>query len=116
MGFPYYIVEQAWERQGGRCAYCGKKLSWDNRGRDDAWGAWEPHHKKPLEYGGTDYLRNCAILCINVDNCHLYCGHGGDFRQRIVLYDDELPYLIVVFQRKLYNKYTRIVIPAKAGI
>ena len=93
MGFPDEVVEQAWERQAGRCAYCGKKLSWWNRGQDDAWGAWEPHHKKPLADGGTDYLRNLAVLCINVQNCHLAFGHGGDYKRRIILYDDDLPHL-----------------------
>jgi 5-methylcytosine-specific restriction endonuclease McrA len=93
MGFSWQVVEAAWARQGGRCAACGKKLSWDNRGEDDAWGAWEAHHKKPLVYGGSDMLRNCALLCMNVDNCHLYVGHDGDYHNYKVLYDTDLDYL-----------------------
>jgi len=46
MAFPYYVVEEAWERADGHCecervthrnhrgGSCGKRLVWRNRGRE----------------------------------------------------------------------------------
>ena len=92
MSFPFDVVEDAWYRQGGLCAHCGKVLVGENCSRGQR-GGWHPHHRKPRSYGGTDLLRNCVLLCINPPNCHLYIGHGGDYRQYAVIYDYDLPYL-----------------------
>jgi len=92
MAFSSEVIEQAWYRQGELCAGCGKRLAGENRYKGE-WGAWHPHHKKPLAWGGSDLLRNCAILCINPPNCHLNLGHDGDFRNYVQLYDSDLPYL-----------------------
>lgn len=91
MAFSEDTIERAWKRQGGRCAACGKRLVWDNRERGE-WGAWHPHHKLPRGYEGTDYLSNCAILCINPPNCHLNIGHGGSWERYVPLGEDKLPY------------------------
>jgi len=65
-------VERAWNRAGGDCECCGKKLSWPNRGRKSGRGAWEAHHGS---------RSSPVILCTNEpENCHLYCGHDGDFQ------------------------------------
>jgi hypothetical protein len=93
MGFSDDTVEKAWNRQNGLCAFCGKRLVYANRGKDDCRGAWEPHHKKPIQHGGTHLLRNCAILCINGDNCHLTIGHKGHYKNHNILYDDALEHL-----------------------
>jgi hypothetical protein len=59
MAFPEKTVKQAWDRAGGMCEKCGKKLAWEDRGggERDAWDAW---HKDSF---GGDGLGNCQILC-----------------------------------------------------
>lgn len=49
-------------------------LSYDNRGKDGAWGAWEAHHKVSVVAGGSDTLSNCEILCMD---CHKKTGSYG---------------------------------------
>ena len=95
MVFEEYVIRRAFQRQGGRCAVCGKKLSWHNRGKDDRWGAWKTHPKKPSAYGGNSYLSNCVLLCINRQNCHLYVGHSGVIGKSFMLSDRDLSYLYV---------------------
>ena len=46
------------ERQGHRCAWCGKPLT---------YGRVHFDHKKPLALGGSDTLRNIQALC---PECH----------------------------------------------
>ncbi len=77
MAFSDETVKQAWERAGGKCecqrtthghvGRCNKTLSWDSRGRESDWGAWEAHHRVSIQSGGSDALSNCEILCWN---CH----------------------------------------------
>jgi hypothetical protein len=63
-------VVRAWNAARGYCECCGKALSWENRGRHDK-GSWEAHH-------GSRYTP--VILCTGEpENCHLYCGHDGDY-------------------------------------
>jgi len=74
MAFSDDVVAQAWRRSGGKCectrtghGHTGrhnKELSWENRGRESGWGAWEAHHTSS---SGGDGLSNCEILCWN---CH----------------------------------------------
>ena len=91
MSFDYNTKRQAYVRQGGRCAGCGKSLVWDHGHRGDGWrGAWEAHHRKP---GGSDLLRNCVLLCSNAPNCHFSVGHEGNWANRVMLYDEDLPHL-----------------------
>ena len=70
MAFSDEIVEQAWNRAGGKCecrrqthghdyGRCNKQLVWENRGREGR-GAWEAHH---INANGGDMLSNCEILC-----------------------------------------------------
>jgi len=83
MTFSADTVKKAWDRQGGRCAVCNKKLVWSNRTKGKR-GSWQPHHRKPRKDGGTDTLGNCVLLCTN---CHLKVGHGGNFQLRRQLSD-----------------------------
>jgi len=65
-------IEQAWNRAGGHCECCGKELVWDRRRSNPGRGSWEAHH-------GSRY--SPVILCTGgSENCHLNCGHNGDFR------------------------------------
>ena len=93
MPFSKDMVERAWRRQGGLCAYCGKKLVLLSAKRGSR-GAWNPHHRKALKWEGSDLLRNCVLLCINPpENCHLKIGHLSDFHQNSAPTDNELKYL-----------------------
>lgn len=92
--FRRYVEDEAWARQRGRCAACGKPLVYYNRG----WGgrgAYQPHHLRPRVYGGDDSVDNCVLLCIGVEDCHLHVGHGGNFRNYIVLHEEDLTYMYV---------------------
>jgi hypothetical protein len=91
--FTAQVIKNAWIRQRGRCAACGKELTLDNRDRGEV-GAWHAHHRKPLSEGGGNTLRNCVILCANEPNCHFNIGHGGLSTDHYEpLSDFELPYL-----------------------
>ena len=73
MAFPESVVEEAWQRSGGRCECtrvthghsipCSSILSKYNRGREGG-GEWEALHRVS---GGFDTLSNCHILCWD---CH----------------------------------------------
>lgn len=72
------IEYERFDRQGGRCALCGKALVRANFDKGDR-GAWHAHHID----GDWQYnaLANCAVVCINnPENCHLNVAHGGNFR------------------------------------
>ena len=84
MAFSQFVVDAAWARSGGKCecnrlshghfGRCNKQLSYGNRGKEGAWGAWEAHHKTAASVGGTDTLSNCEILCLD---CHKGTGSYG---------------------------------------
>lgn len=77
MAFSKETINAAWERSGGKCecarithnhtGRCNKTLSFENRGKEGAWGAWEAHHKTAVSSGGADTLSNCENLCLD---CH----------------------------------------------
>lgn len=94
MPFSKETTTAAWNRQDGKCAYCGKTLDPINREQTE-FGAWNTHHRKPEREGGTNTLRNCVILCVNQsESCHFNIGHGGvswDYYKP--LRDSELPFL-----------------------
>jgi hypothetical protein len=75
--FPDEIIEAAWRRQGGRCANCGRWLIRPYRDRDSCTGAWESHHRMPVDQGGGPTLPNCVLLCSGLADCHFNIGHGG---------------------------------------
>ena len=71
------VINQAWERSGGRCectrnshdheGRCPQTLIRENQGRRGYRGAWEAHHIESEDSGGPNTLSNCEILCWN---CH----------------------------------------------
>ncbi len=71
--FSDQIINQAWDRAGGRCectrircrhsGRCNKKLLFNSRGAETEYG-WEAHH---INSNGDDSLSNCEILC---QECH----------------------------------------------
>ncbi len=92
MGFSWDTVQRVWSRQDGLCAHCGKRLVKANY-QSGTWGAWHAHHRIPERMGGSHYLGNCVLLCVNQPNCHLYVGHDGNYSNRVVIHREDLPYL-----------------------
>ncbi len=81
MAFSSDVINQAWQRSGGKCecrrtshghsyVRCNKELVFDNRGREGR-GAWEAHH---VNSNGSDTLSNCEIICWD---CHKKTGSFG---------------------------------------
>jgi hypothetical protein len=75
--FSNDVVKAAWDRQGGRCAKCGRWLIWKSRDRHGGTGAWRPHPLTPEGQGGNAGVANCVIFCSGIADCHLNIGHGG---------------------------------------
>ena len=73
-GFDSEEVRRAYELADGVCECCGKRLSWGNSRINPGPGQWEAHH------GNRSAP---VILCTGEpENCHLNCGHDGDFQNR----------------------------------
>lgn len=67
-------VERAFDRSQGKCECCGKRLSWSRSRGNPGRGQWEAHHGSRA---------SPVILCTGVpENCHLQCGHTGDYWNR----------------------------------
>ena len=47
-----------YDKTGGYCRYCEKKLSRTNYARPGERGAWEVEHSVPISLGGTNYFSN----------------------------------------------------------
>lgn len=60
-----------------KCQCCGKNLVFENRDAKDR-GAWHAHHIFPLSEGIDNSRENIAVLCINKQDCHHKCAHGGN--------------------------------------
>lgn len=65
MQWDWDTLNWVYDRTGGYCRYCEKRLSWTNYAVDGARGAWEVDHSVPLALGGTDYLSNLWPACID---------------------------------------------------
>jgi 5-methylcytosine-specific restriction endonuclease McrA len=64
MGYSDDALNYVYDKNGGYCWWCGKKLSWVNYGIPGAYGSWEVDHSNPVSRGGTDYLRNLVPACV----------------------------------------------------
>jgi len=70
MAFSTSVINQAWDKSGGRCectrtdhghsGRCSRELLKVRRGVESPYG-WEAHH---IVAGGGDDLSNCEILCL----------------------------------------------------
>ena len=84
------VEQEAFDRQGGLCAGCEKRLSRLNFEKGDP-GAWHAHHIDGDPANNT--VRNCACLCVNPpENCHLW-AHDYDFARGCLAERREFPYL-----------------------
>jgi len=50
------------EKTNGKCQYCGKTLTYENRLRAGR-AAWEVEHMRPRAKGGADHLNNLVPAC-----------------------------------------------------
>jgi hypothetical protein len=89
-GFSRHVEDQAWERQGGMCAGCGKPLVYYNRGQGGR-GAYWPVRMKPDVYAGPSSADNCVLLCTRCQETRF--GGDGESRRRAILDRKELPFL-----------------------
>lgn len=64
MGFSEEQLNDIYDKTGGYCEYCGKKIASVNYGKVGERGAWEVDHSNPKSRGGTDYQRNLVPACI----------------------------------------------------
>jgi 5-methylcytosine-specific restriction endonuclease McrA len=64
MGFSQITLRKIFDKTGGYCYHCGKKLSFSNYGSLSGKGSWEVDHSMPLSKGGTDHLNNLLPSCI----------------------------------------------------
>ena len=78
MAFTDDVLQQAWQRSGGKCECqnrshdhgfyaCDELLEWLNRAQPGL-GSWEARHKVVPEDGGDDSLENCEIVCLDCLN------------------------------------------------
>jgi hypothetical protein len=84
MGYSEEELGYIFDKTGGHCYHCRKKLAWSNYGVVGARGAWEVDHSRPRSSGGTDYLRNLVPSCIP---CNRSKGilTSRRYRERILL-------------------------------
>ena len=91
MEFTDAVVKAAWDRQGGRCAKCGRWLVWAQKGRDSITGAWEPHNLNRAGHEESSELADCVVLCAGITDCHFNEGHGGiDWSHNVCLDESAL--------------------------
>jgi CRISPR/Cas system Type II protein with McrA/HNH and RuvC-like nuclease domain len=65
MGYSTETLNYVYDKNGGYCAYCNKKLAFTNYGKMHERSAWEVDHSVPKSRGGTGYLRNLVPACID---------------------------------------------------
>ena len=61
MTFSDDDLNDIYDKNGGCCWHCGKKLAFSNYGIVGARGAWEVDHSSPF---GVDDLRNWEPACV----------------------------------------------------
>jgi len=73
--FPFSVKMEAYNRQGGKCAFCGIQLMPPRFGTAPPKGQFfgEAHHLQPLAHGGQPTVDNCVYLCYGD---HKLLGHG----------------------------------------
>lgn len=57
-------LNAVYDKTGGYCRYCEKKIAWVNYGNPYGRGGWEIDHSKPLSRGGTGHRNNLFPACV----------------------------------------------------
>jgi hypothetical protein len=81
MGHDRQKLNDIYDKTGGYCHLCNKKLSRTNYNAHGAKGAWHVDHSKALYNGGTHHMNNLFPACIS---CNLEKGtlHKTTIRKR----------------------------------
>jgi len=81
MGYDIDKLNAIYDKTGGYCHLCDKKLSFTNHGKHGAKGAWHVDHSKPKAKGGTNHMNNLFPSCIP---CNIEKGtlHKTTIRRR----------------------------------
>jgi hypothetical protein len=64
MSFSDDTLSRIYDRTGGDCHVCGRKVFFTNYGIVGARGAWEVEHSIPRYLGGTNHLNNLYCACV----------------------------------------------------
>ncbi len=74
MAYDDKRLRRIYDKTGGYCHHCDKKLAFTNYGVVGARAAWEVDHGSPRSRGGTDHLNNLHPSCIpcNRDKSNSY--------------------------------------------
>lgn len=56
-------LRDIYDKTGGHCRYCGKRLSIENHGNRNGHGGWAIDHSIPAAQGGTDHMNNLFPAC-----------------------------------------------------
>lgn len=64
MAYSADDINWVYDRTGGRCLYCGKRLSFHNYGVVGTHGAWEVDHFIPLASNGAHQHYNLVAACV----------------------------------------------------
>jgi len=81
MAYSNDDLNDIYDKTGGRCACCGKKLAFINYGLGGgarAKGRWEVAHGRPRALGGSDGFRNLWPMCVDC-NRSMGAVHAGAF-------------------------------------
>lgn len=97
INFSTTTKRAAFERQKGKCAYCGSRVRPPLQFGPGIEG--DAHHLRPKHHGGIGSLENCAFLC---KNCHKFLHgtrvgeiietQGGSTKDWVMVDSEELPY------------------------
>lgn len=82
MSYTEEELDYIYDKTGGHCYHCGKKIARSNYGRPGTRGAWEVDHSRPRGIGSSNYFRNLNPSCIP---CNRSKGalHSRRYRQRL---------------------------------
>lgn len=74
-------IHKIYDKTGGYCHLCNKKLSRSNYGVHGAKGSWQVDHSKAKANGGTHHMNNLFPACIS---CNIEKGtlHKNTIRKR----------------------------------
>jgi len=64
MAYTDYELNYVYDKNGGCCWHCGKRLTFMNYGVFGGRGAWEVDHSIPISRGGTSDMNNLVPACM----------------------------------------------------